>query len=92
MNPLLVSNKKTIVYQWELERIHKWSIEELKNRIWLNRECGQPIPASVSVEALRMELLLRGEEPTGYHEETGDIDMSNIEIEQSYPARKKKGR
>ena len=40
---------------------------KIKNSIWAYVSCGQPIPGCVSVEALRMELERRGEEPTGYH-------------------------
>lgn len=89
---MFATNKKTVVYQWELDIIRNWSIEELKNRIWMNKECGQPIPGCVSCEALRIELTLRGEQPTGYHENVADVDMSKITIEQPYLARKKKGR
>ncbi len=55
-----------MIYQWEL--VKDWTTNEIKNRIWANISCGQPIPGSVSVEALRMELQRRGEEPTGYHD------------------------
>lgn len=57
-----------MVYAWELEKIGDWTTNEIKNRIWANVFCGQPIPGCVSVEALRMELKRRGEEPTGYHD------------------------
>lgn len=56
-----------MVYQWELEKIKSWTTEEIKNRIWLHVDCGQPIPAQVSVQALRMELTLRGESAEGFH-------------------------
>lgn len=52
--------------QWEMEKIAKWTTSEIKNRIW-SAANGQPIPGSVSVEALRLELIRRGEEPRGYH-------------------------
>lgn len=91
-NVLGLANKKTVVYQWELDITRKWSIEELKNRIWMNVECGQPISGCVSVESLRVELLRRGEEPVGYHENIEDVDMSKIEIEQPVPMRRRKGR
>lgn len=55
------------VYQWELDKVKDWTIEQIKNRIWLAVDNGQPIPGCVSVEALRMELVRRGEEPKGYH-------------------------
>lgn len=56
-----------MVYRWELEKVRDWSISDLKNRIWAAVECGQPVPGCVSVAAMRMELLRRGEEPVGYH-------------------------
>lgn len=56
-----------MVYQWELEHIKNWSINEIRNRIWSAVSCSQPIPGCVSVEALRAELVRRGEEPLGYH-------------------------
>ena len=57
-----------MVYQWELEKVKNWSTNEIKNRIWMSIEGNQPIPGCVSVEALRMELKLRGEDPKGYHD------------------------
>ncbi len=57
-----------MIYQWELEKVKDWTTKEIKNRIWANVSCGQPIPGCVSIEALRMELKRRGEEPTGYHD------------------------
>lgn len=89
---MFATNRKIVVYQWELDITRKWSIEEIKNRIWMDRECGQPIPGCVSREALRVELMLRGEQPNGYHEDVSEVDMSNITIEQPYPVRKRKGR
>lgn len=56
-----------MVYQWEMEKIKDWSTNEIKNRIWLRVSSGQPVPGCVSVEALREELIRRGEEPKGYH-------------------------
>lgn len=56
-----------MVYSWELEKVQDWTTNEIKNRIWAYVDCGQPIPGNVSVEALRLELKRRGEEPTGYH-------------------------
>lgn len=56
-----------MVYQWELEKVKSWTVNELKNRIWRAVDCGQPAAGSVSVDAMRMELLRRGEEPVGYH-------------------------
>lgn len=56
-----------MVYQWELEKVRDWTVNELKNRIWSAIDCRQPAPGCVSVEAMRMELLRRGEKPVGYH-------------------------
>lgn len=56
-----------MVYAWELEKIKEWSTEQIKNCIWQNVHNGQPIPCEISVQALRMELRSRGEEPSGYH-------------------------
>ena len=53
--------------KWEKEKIKNWSIREIKNSIFLNVDCGQPIRGCVSLEALREELLIRGEEAAGYH-------------------------
>lgn len=56
-----------MIYNWELEKVKDWAIDEIKNRIWQAVSMGYPIPACVSVEALRAELIRRGEEPVGYH-------------------------
>lgn len=56
-----------MVHSWELDIIRDWTIEEIKNRIWTAVDLGQPIPGCVSVEALRQELINRGEKPIGYH-------------------------
>lgn len=56
-----------MVYEWELEKVKDWTLNEIRNRIWAAVNCGQPVPGNVSVEALRMELVKRGEEPIGYH-------------------------
>lgn len=56
-----------MAYQWELETVKDWTVNDLKNRIWMAVDCGQPVPGCVSVEAMRMELTRRGEEPVGYH-------------------------
>ena len=56
-----------MIYQWELDLIKRWSTNEIKNSIWMAADCGQPVPGCVSVEALRTELIRRGEEPSGYH-------------------------
>lgn len=80
------------VYQWELDITKDWDVNEIRNRIWMATQCGQSVPGCVSVEALRMELILRGEQPIGYHEESADVDVSNIEIENSQRQLKKKAR
>lgn len=56
-----------MVHKWELDIIKNWTTEEIKNRIWMVIGCNQSIPGCVSVDALREELILRGEEPIGYH-------------------------
>ena len=50
-----------------VEKIKNWSTNTIKNYIWMAVDCDQPIPGCISVEALRMELERRGEEPKGYH-------------------------
>lgn len=55
------------VYQWELEKIKDWTVNEIRNRIWMAVSTRQPVPGCVSVEALRAELIRRGEGPSGYH-------------------------
>ena len=50
-----------------MKKIKNWTTEEIKNRIWMAVSCEEPVPGQVSVEALRMELKRRGEEPVGYH-------------------------
>ena len=57
-----------MVCEWELSIIKNWTIDQIKNRIWIAVSCGQPIPGCVSVEALKQELINRGEEPVGYHD------------------------
>lgn len=56
-----------MVYSWELEKIKDWTVNKIKNEIWKQVSCGQPIPECVSVEALRLELERRGKVPTGFH-------------------------
>lgn len=56
-----------MVHNWELDIVKDWTIEEIKNKIWMAVDLGQPIPGCVSVEALRQELINRGEKPIGYH-------------------------
>ena len=57
----------TLVYDWELDMVKNWTLNEIRNRIWGEVSCGQPVPYCVSVEALRYELERRGEIPVGYH-------------------------
>lgn len=57
----------TTVYDWEPYIIRNWTVNEIKNTIWSCVSTGQPTPGCVSVEALRFELIQRGEEPVGYH-------------------------
>ena len=73
--------KKKTVYLWELDVVKNWTLDEIRNRIWIAKELGQSIPGCVSVEALRVELLRRNEEPCGFHEDISDVDMSLIEVE-----------
>jgi len=56
-----------MAYAWEMEKAREWTTEQIKNRIWGEVCCGQPVPGCVSVEALRLELVRRGEEPAGCH-------------------------
>ena len=56
-----------MIAQWEMEKIKNWSTNTIKNYIWMAVDCEQPIPGCVSIEALRMELKRRDEEPKGYH-------------------------
>lgn len=56
-----------MVYDWELEYLEKWTTNQIKNQIWATVDCCQPIRGCVSLEALRAELVRRGEEPKGYH-------------------------
>jgi len=80
------------VYQWELDVVKDWTVSEIKNRIWMAKELGQPIPGCVSIESLRIELLRRNETPNGYHEEPEDVDMSNIEIVREQKLSRRRGR
>ena len=75
------TSKKKIVYLWELNVVKDWTVNEIRNRIWMAKELGQSIPGCVSVEALRIELLRRKEEPCGFHENLKDVDISMIEVE-----------
>lgn len=56
-----------MAHEWELEKVKDWTTNQIKNRILAAVSCGQPIPGCVSVEALRAELINRGEEPVEYH-------------------------
>lgn len=80
------------VYQWELDVVKDWTVSEIKNRIWSAKDCGMSIPSSVSIEALRVELLHRNETPNGYHEEPEEVDMSNIEIVREQNLSRRRGR
>lgn len=62
-----IFGERPVVEEWELARIQDWSTNEIRNRIWSYVSSGQPIPGGVSLLALRMELLNRGEDPHGYH-------------------------
>lgn len=86
------NNKKVTVFRWELDYLSNWTIESLRNWIWMSKQNGQPIPGCVSVEALRMELVRRGEPPVGYHENADEINMKNIVVEDSRPLPKRRGR
>lgn len=55
------------MYNWELKEVEKLTTQTIKNYIWMAVDCGQPVPGCISVEALREELVRRGEEPIGYH-------------------------
>ena len=55
-----------MVHEWEFKKVKDWTTEEIRSRIWLAVECSQPIPGCISIEALRMELIRRGEDPIGY--------------------------
>ena len=57
----------TPVYDWELEKVKDWTLNEIRNRIWDEVSCGQPVPCCVSIAALKYELERRGEIPVGYH-------------------------
>lgn len=59
--------KEATVYQWELDILEKWTSNDIKNRIWIAVQCNQHVPCNISVDALRAELIRRGEEPIGYH-------------------------
>ncbi|MDE6672480.1 MAG: hypothetical protein K2K16_09825 [Ruminococcus sp.] len=70
----MTKNKETVrkyngtpVYDWELEMVKDWSLNEIRNQIWGEISCGQPVKCCVSVAALRYELERRGEIPVGYH-------------------------
>ena len=77
------------VYPWEFDVIKDWDVNELRNRIWAFTQCNQSIPGCVSVEALRIELVRRGETPNGYHEDAKDVDISNIVIAKNTQVKKR---
>lgn len=56
-----------MVCEWELRKAKSWTTEQIKNYIWAEVSRGQPVPGCVSVEALWVELLARGEAPYGNH-------------------------
>lgn len=56
-----------MVYNWELDKVKEWETSQIKNRICDAVLFGQSVPGCVSVEALRFELVRRGEKPVGYH-------------------------
>ena len=57
-----------MIQSWEMDKVKALSTSEIKNMIWREVACGQPVPGCLSVTALRLELLNRGGEPVGYHE------------------------
>lgn len=57
----------TPVYDWELEQVKKWTVNEIRSEIFGEVVCGQLIKCCVSVAALRYELKRRGEIPVGHH-------------------------
>ena len=89
---LFMRKKKITVFRWELEHIKDWTVESLRNWIWMAKDLGQPVPGCVSVEALRMELVRRGETPVGYHEDINEVNMGNIVMEDCVPLPRKRGR
>ena len=56
-----------MVEKWMVEIIKDWSVEKIRNNIWMAVDLGQPIPGCVTVEALRYELMQRAEAQIGYH-------------------------
>lgn len=93
MNERLFGNRRKVtVYRWELEHIKDWTVESIRNWIWMAKDNGQPVPGCVSVEALRMELVRRGESPVGYHENADDVSIGNIIMEDISPLQKRRGR
>lgn len=56
-----------MIYSWEIEKAEKESNNKLKNWIWLEISCNQPIPGCISVDACRYVLRKRGEDGRGYH-------------------------
>jgi hypothetical protein len=88
MEELFPSNKE-MVYQWELDVAQQWDTNTIRNRIWMAAELGQPIPGCVSIAALRVELVRRGEQPIGYHEKMEDVDMDRIQIENNHCQRRR---
>lgn len=52
--------------QWMIEKARKMTNDELKNWIWMAKN-GQPVPGCLDIEALRIVLIERGEDGSGYH-------------------------
>lgn len=48
--------------------VRKLETDTIRNYIWLRVSCGQPVPANLSLNCLRNELIRRGERPFGYHD------------------------
>lgn len=56
-----------MVQQWELNKLENWSTNKIRNAMWLD-SIGHPIEGCISRNALKEALIIRGEDPTGYHE------------------------
>lgn len=51
----------------------KWSIDKLKNAIWMHNN-GRVPTGGLDIEEYRNELIRRGEDGRGYHEEAPELD------------------
>ena len=49
--------------------LSKWSINDLKNAIWVLNNQNIPKGGDCNIEDYRKELIFRGEDGKGYHEE-----------------------